>query len=59
MKLHRFNVMNIMQQGHRIQQCKGVGADTGCVKNHIHLYETGNCYGHHMNSYDELQKHTN
>ena len=51
--------MNIMQQGHRIQQCKGVGADTGCVKNHIHLYETGNCYGHHMNSYDELQKHTN
>jgi len=51
--------MNITQQGHRIQHYKGVSADMGCVKNQIHLYETDNCYGHYMNSHDELQKHTN
>ena len=56
MKLHRFNVMNITQQGHRIQHYKGVCADMGCVKNQIHLYETDNCYGHYMNSHDELHK---
>lgn len=48
-----------MQQGHRIQHYKGVSAEIGCVKNQIHLYEKGNCYGHYMNSYGKLQKHTN
>jgi hypothetical protein len=51
--------MTVTQQGHIIQHYKGDRSEIGCVKNKIHLYETGNCYGQDMNRYSKLQKHTN